>query len=190
VHKLKPLSETPLKPDFWPSSAVHFTCTTPLILIGIDSPWLTHSLEQIPLLIESSHWIKSSFHFYPIFPWWVTVFIFYSFSFWFIIWFVMLFYDGTFWKIPMTHWWAITYRSQTCCLVDQDSPMYIRRLSCSEERTIRFRIHSQLSFFPQDHKLTVLIANIRIVINSLQGLNHSDYVIRVCSYYVISLRSV
>jgi len=27
VHKLKPLSETPLKPDFWPSSAVHSLIT-------------------------------------------------------------------------------------------------------------------------------------------------------------------
>jgi len=62
--------------------------------------------------------------------------------FWFIIWFVMLFYDRTFWKILMTHWWAITYRSQKCCLVIQDSPMYIRRLSCLRERTIKFRIYS------------------------------------------------
>ena len=110
--------------------------------LAIDSLWLTQPWGSIPLLIESSHRIKSSFHLYPIFPMMShCVSFYYSFSFWFIIWFVMLFYDRTFWKIPMTHWWEIAYRSQKCCLVIQDSPMYIRRLSCLRER-IKFRIYS------------------------------------------------
>src|SRR5882724_11597967 len=37
--------------------------------------------------------------------------------------------------------------------------------------------------------LTVLIAASGFVSNSYQGLNHFDYFIRVCSNYVISLRS-
>jgi len=43
---------------------------------AIESLWLTHPWGSFPLLIESSHQIKSSFHLYPIFPWWVTVFCF------------------------------------------------------------------------------------------------------------------
>ena len=50
---------------------------TPLILIRHLTHHDSHTaLRQYPLLIESSHWIKSSFHLYPIFPWWVTVFCF------------------------------------------------------------------------------------------------------------------
>jgi len=70
--------------------------------------------------------------------------------------------ERTFWNLPLTHWWAITYWSQKCCLVILDSPLYIKRLSCLRERTIRFRIHSQLSFFQQDHKLDSLDYNFRL----------------------------
>jgi len=115
---------------------------------------LTHydshtALRQYP----TPHRVKScrSSHlsiFYPNFPWWVTVVSFYySFSFWFIIWFVMLLWKGTFWNFPLTHWWAIAYWSLKCCLVVLHSLMYIRRLSCLRERTIKFRFQSQLSFF-------------------------------------------
>jgi len=114
------------------------------------------------------------------------VLFYYSFSFWFIIWFVMLFYDGTFWNIPMIVDEQLLTDLRKCCLVDQDSPMYIRRLSCLRERTIRFRIHSQLSFFHKIISLTVLITTSGFVINSLQGLNHSDMSLEVF-IYVISL---
>jgi len=152
---------------------------------------MTHTQPwgSTPLLIESSHRIKSSFHFYLNFPMMShCVSFYYSFSFWFIIWFIMLFWKGTFWNFPLTHWWTITYWSQKCCLVILDSLMYIRRLSCLRER--KFRFHSQLSYFQQDLKIDNLDYSIRFVINSHQGLNLSDYIIRMCSYYVISLRSV
>ena len=36
--------------------------------LAIHSLWLTQPWGSIPLRIESSHWIKSAFHLYPIFP--------------------------------------------------------------------------------------------------------------------------
>jgi len=87
------------------------TFLTPLILIR---HWLTMTHTQpwgsTPLLIESSHWIKSSFHFYPNFPMMShCVSFYYSFSFWFIIWFIMLFWKGTFWNFL----WLIDEQSLT-----------------------------------------------------------------------------
>ena len=122
---------------------------------AIDSLWLTHSLEAVSH--SSSSQVIGSSHlsiYILFFPWWVTVFHFIihflsdlSFEF------VMLFYDGTFWKIPMTHWWAITYRSQKCCLVIQDFPMYIRRerererdqLECLKHKVlmVHYELYSQ-----------------------------------------------
>jgi len=86
---------------------------------------MTHTQPwgSTPLLMKSSHWIKSSFHFYLNFPMMShCVSFYYSFSFWFIIWFIMLSWKGTFWNFPLTHWWAIAYWSQKCCLVVLDSP--------------------------------------------------------------------
>src|SRR5882724_8296906 len=61
--------------------------------------------------------------------------------------------------------------------------MYMR-LSCLRERTIKFRFHSQLSYF-QILNSTILITASGFVINSHQGLDLSDYIIGVCSYYII-----
>jgi len=133
-----------IKIDWEASSFITSRITLLMILwthpnLASDSLWLTQPWESIPLLIESSHWIKSSFHFYPNFPMMShCVSFYYSFSFWFVIWFAMLFWNGTFWNIPLNHWWAITYRSQKCCLVIHDSLLYIERLSCLRERTIKF----------------------------------------------------
>src|SRR5882724_3971935 len=68
-------------------------------------------------------------------------------------------------------------------------PMYIKRLSCLRERKIKFKIHSQLSFTQQGLKLNSLDYSIRICHNSHQGLDHFDYIIRVCLSYFIKLTS-
>src|SRR5882724_9753252 len=71
------------------------------------------------------------------------------------------------------------------------SEMLLRRSafpSC-RERTIKFRFHSQLSFFSKILNSTILITASGFVINSHQGLDHFDYIIGVCPYYVSSLRS-
>ena len=115
------------------------------------------------------------------FPWWVTVFHLLLISFWFIIWFIILFWDGTFWNISLTHWWAIAYRSQKCCLIILDSLLYIKRLSCLRES--RFRITLSSVFVSK--VLTVLVIASGFVITSHQDLNHFDYIIRVCPYYII-----
>src|SRR5882724_5551393 len=56
---------------------------TPLILIWHLTHYDSHTaLRQYPLLTESSHWIKPSFHLYPIFPMMShCVSFYYSFSF-------------------------------------------------------------------------------------------------------------
>jgi len=98
---------------FHPSDDFYGTFLTPLILIRQLTHYDSHTaLRQYPLLIKSSHWIKSSFHFYLNFPMMShCVSFYYSFSFWFIIWFIMLFWKGTFWNFPLTHWWTIAYWS-------------------------------------------------------------------------------
>src|SRR5882724_10293217 len=45
------------------------------------------------------------------------------------------------------------------------------------------------AFFSKIFSLTVLITTSGFVINTLQSLDHSDYVIGVCPYYIISLKS-
>ena len=154
-----------------------------LILIWHLTYHDSHSLEAV------SHSSLSQFIDQAIFPFISYIFpmishcvsFYYSFSLWFIIWFSMLFWAGTFWNIPMTHWWAITYRSQTCCLVVHDSLLYIKRLSCLRERTIRFRI----TLVNKVLSSTVLITASGFVITS--HLNHFDYIIRVCLYHASSL---
>ena len=131
---------------------------------AFDSLWLTQPWGSIPLLIKSSHQIKSSFHFYLNFPMMShCVLFYYSFYFWFIIWSSCcseMELSGIFlWLIDEK---SIAYRSQTCCLVVHDSPMYIKRLSCLRERQSSSRIYSQLSFTLQDLKLDSSDYNIRI----------------------------
>jgi len=58
--------------------------------------------------------------------------------------------------------------------------MYIRRLSCLRERTIKFRIYSQLRYFQQGFKLD-LITGSGFFSNSHQVLNHFDYNIKLTS---------
>jgi len=122
-------------------------------------PW-----GSTPLLIESSHWIKSSFYFYPNFPMMShCVSFYYSFSFWFIIWFVMLLWKGTFWNFPLTHWWAIAYWSLKCCLVVLHSPHVYKEavLPQRKDNQVQVSISAQL-FFQQDLKLDNLDYSIRI----------------------------
>ena len=99
--------------------------------------------------------------------------------------------DGNFWNISLTHWWAIAYRSQKCCLVIHDSLLYINR-GCLwlRERTIIFTIISSSAFVSKVLSSTVLITASWFVITSHQGLNHFDYIIRVCLSYFIKLNSV
>ena len=122
-----------------------------------DSLWLTQPWGSIPLLIKSSHQIKSSFHFYPHFPMMShCVSFYYSF-------FSDLSSDSSCYSkmelsgIFLTHWWAIAYRYQKCCLVVHDSLLYIMRLSCLRERTIRFRITLSSAFVSKVFSSTVLI---------------------------------
>ena len=49
MHELKPLSETPLKPDLWPSSAVHSLITEQ----PGGSAREDHEIKQETLLIHS-----------------------------------------------------------------------------------------------------------------------------------------
>jgi len=101
-----------------------WTFLTPLILIRQLTHYDSHTaLRQYP----TPHRVKSSdqviFPFYLNFPMMShCVSFYYSFFFLIIIWFVMLFWKGTFWNFPLTHWWAIVYWSQKCCLVVLDSP--------------------------------------------------------------------
>jgi len=152
---------------------------------------MTHTQPwgSTPLLIESSH--KSSFHFYLNFPMMShCVSFYYSFSVWFIIWFIMLCWKGTFWNFPLTHWWAITYWSLKCCLVVLHSPHVYKEavLPQRKDNQIQDSISAQL-FFSKILESTILITASGFVINSHQGLDHFDYIIRVCPYYVSSLRS-
>jgi len=122
----------------------------------------SHALGSIPLLIESSHQIKSSFHLYPIFHDESLCFFLLLFLIYHLIHHLVLRWN--FLEFPLTDWWAIAYRSQKCCLVIQDSPMYIKRLSCLRERTILvLGVYSPLSFTQQDLKLNSSDYNIRIV---------------------------
>src|SRR5882724_6999310 len=106
---------------------------------------MTHTaLRQYPLLIESSHWIKSSFHLYPIFP-------------------------------MMSH--CVSFIIQF--LSDLSSKIKIK--------LVQDIFLAQL--FSANLKLDRLDYSIRSSHNSHQGLNHFDYIIRVCPYYFISLRS-
>src|SRR5882672_10685404 len=50
-------------------------------------------------------------------------------------------------------------------------------------------LFSLSSFTQQDLSSTSLITASGFIINSLKGLKHIDYVIRVCPYYIISLTS-
>jgi len=153
---------------------------------AIDSLWLTHSLESVPhsslsQVIRSSHLSI----FYPNFPMMShCVLFYYSFSFWFIIWFVMLFWKGTFWNFPLNNWWAITYWSLKCCLVVLHSSHVYKEAVLPQRKTIKFRFQSKLSFFSKILNSTILITASGFVINSHQGLNHFDYIIGVCPYYV------
>src|SRR5882724_11123513 len=69
--------------------------------------------------------------------------------------------------------------------------MYIKRLSCLRERTIKFRFYSQLSYFQQDLKLDNLDYSIRIchqlssrsltsLITSLECVNITSSVLGQC----------
>jgi len=148
------------------------------------TPW-----GSTPLLIESSHRSSHLSIFYLIFPWWVTVFHFIT-HFWFIIWFVMLFWKGTFWNFPLTHWWAIAYWSLKMLLSHLDSPHVYKEAVLPQRKgnLVQVSFSAQL-FFSKILNSTILDYSIWFVINSHQGLDLSDYIIRVCSYYVISLRS-
>ena len=161
-----------------------------LILIWHLTHYDSHILEAVSHSWSSQVINQVIFPFISYFPMMShCVSFYYSFSFWFIIWFFMLFWDGTFWNIYLTHWWAITYWSQKCCLVIHDSLLYIKRLSCLRERTIRFRITPSSAFVSKVWSSTVLITASGFVSNTHQGLNHFDYIIRVCSSYFIKLTS-
>ena len=150
---------------------------------------MTHTaLRKYPTSLWVKSSIKPSFLLYPIFPWWVTVFCF------------------------MTHFLSdlssdLSYSYQ-CCYVAESSRMYwlmfwpilemllshrcfllyIKRLTCLKERAES--IHSQLSCLQQDLKLNSLDYNIRISHTLSSSSKHFDYIIRVCSNYVISLTSL
>jgi len=86
--------------------------------------------------------------------------------------------------ISLTHLWAIGLQIPEMLLILHDSLLYIKRLSCLRERTIRFRITLSSAFFSKVLSWTVLISASGFVITSHQGLNHFDYVIRVCPYHI------
>jgi len=139
----------------------------------------SHSLEAVstPNQVKSS--IKSS---YILFSHMMShcVSFYYSFSFWFIIWSSCC----SKMELSLTHWWAIAYRSQKCCLIVHDSLLY-KELSCLRERTIRFRLLlAQLS-----SGLNSLDYSIRICHHFSSRLDHSIMSIRVCPYYIICFRS-
>jgi len=104
-----------------------------------SSNWLTMTHTQpwaqypTPHQVKSSD--KSSFHFYLNFPWWVTVFRLLLISFWFIIWFVMLFWKVTFWIFL----WLIENNRlliSEMLLSCSGFPHVYKELSCLRERTI------------------------------------------------------
>jgi len=105
-----------LSDDLW-------TFLTPLILISAMTHYDSHTaLRQYP----TPHQVKSigSSHlsiFILIFPWWVTVFSFYTHFLLIYHRFIMLF-EKELLNIPLTHWWAIAYRSQKCCLIHSGFP--------------------------------------------------------------------
>jgi len=108
--------------------------------------WLTMThtvLSSTPLLIESSHRIKSSFHFYPNFPMMShCVSFYYSFSFWFIIWFVMLFWK----ELSGIFLWLIDEQSLTdlwnVCLVVLDSPHVYKEAVLPHGKDNQVRLYS------------------------------------------------
>jgi len=107
----------------------------PLILIWQLTHYDSHTaLRQYPTPHRVKSSIKSSFHFYPNFPWCHCVSFYYSFlfdlssvrhavlkrTFWIFLWLMM---SNRYWSLK-------------CCLVVLHSPHY-KELSCLRERTIK-----------------------------------------------------
>jgi len=124
---------------------------------------MTHHDHTQLWAVPTPHWVKSLNQ--VIFPFisyfshdeslcFILLFIF--FLIYHLICHVVLWW--TFWKIPMTHdEQSLTIAENV--LSRSGFPHDIRRLSCLRERTNQIRIHSQLSFFPQEIiSSTVLIA--------------------------------
>jgi len=87
---------------FWWFLRTFFNTTHPNS--AIDSLWLTHSLKAVPHSSSSQVIrIKSSFHFLSNFPMMSHCVLFILISFWFIIWFVMLFWKELSGIFPLTH---------------------------------------------------------------------------------------
>jgi len=116
----------------------------PLILIG---NWLTMTQQLWGSIHSSSSQVIGSSHlsiYILFFPWWVTVF--HLLLILFLIYHLIhhpvpkMELSG---NLPLTHWWAITYRSQKCCLVIMIAPLY-RRLSASENNQVGFILSSAL----------------------------------------------
>jgi len=152
-----------------PNSAIELTMTH-------TQPW-----GSTPLLIESSHRIKSSFYFYPNFPMMShCVSFYYSFSFWFIIWFVMLFWKGTFWNFL---WLIESNRLMISEMLLSRSAFpscNIRRLSLPQRKDnqVQVSISAQL-FFSKILNSTILITASGFVNQFSSRSRPFDYIIGV-----------
>jgi len=130
--------------------------------LASDSPWLTQPWGHILILIESSHQPSHLSIYILFFPWWVTVFSF-------ITHFPSdLSTDSSCCSemelyIPLTHRWAITYRSQKCCLVMIPSCIYRDCFASQSDSGLLFS-----AFFSKVLSLTVLITASRFVITLIK----------------------
>jgi len=144
----------------------------PLIIIWHLNHLTTQPWCSIPLLIESSHSIKSSFH-VLIFPWESLCFILLLILFWFIIWFIML-SEMELSGILLDSFIEQELTSQEWLLSLHDFMMY-KRLSCSEKDNQIQKMLSQLC------RSSSLITASGL---SFYWLNHFDYIIE-WSYHII-----
>jgi len=145
---------------------------------AIDSLWLTRLEAVSHSSLRSSHWIKSSFHLYPIFPMMNHCVLFYTH-------FISdlssdssccskMELSGIFLWLMSNH-----LQIQKCCLVIHDSP-HVYKEAVLPQRKDNQVLSS--AFFSKIINLTVLITTSGLVSKTLQSLNHSDYIIRVCPY--------
>jgi len=133
--------------------------------LAIDSLWSHTALRQYP----TPHWVKSSDQ--VIFPIFILNFpmmkslcfiLLLIFFLIFIIWFIMLFWNRTFWNFPLTHWWEIAYWSLKCCLVILDSPHVYKELVLPQRKDNQVQVSFSAQLFQQDLKLDNLDYSIRI----------------------------
>jgi len=158
-----------------------------LILIQKLTHYDSYSLEHIPLLIDQV--IGSIiFHFYLNFPMmshcvhFITIF----FLIYHLICHVVLWWN--FLEDSVTSLMRNRLQISEMLLSHQDSPMY-KEAVCLRERQSSSGFILSSAIFSKAINSTVLITASGFTSNSHQGLNHFDYIIRVCSSYFIKLTS-